>query len=116
MASNSLPGSPYERLFSLLKLTHRSAGQIVLLTQVSGSDKSLLTSFLAEVSRGVGGPASVANRQMPWLQATQTLDGSGPNQRGKYKSAYMISPFPPEQITAIYAALTDPNYHNPQAV
>ena len=130
MAANSRPGSPYKRLFSLLKLTHRSAGQVVLITQVSGPDKSLLDSFLAEVSRGVGGPvaqvrpvgaepvilAPAASRQMPWLQATQTLNGSGPNQRGKYKSAYMVSPFPPEQITAIYAALTDPSYNNPQAL
>lgn len=115
MAAHSRPGSPYSRLFSLLKLTHRSAGQIVLVTQVSGSDESLLESFLAQISRGVR-TTSVANRRMPWLQSTQTLNGSGPNQRGKYKSAYMIAPFPPEQITAIYAALTDPNYDNPQAL
>ena len=130
MATNSRPGSPYSRLFSLLKLTHRSAGQIVLVTQISGTDESLLESFLAQISRGVGTPVaqtrpvgaeqaitpSVVNRRMQWLQATQTLNGSGPNQRGKYKSAYMIAPFPPEQITAIYAALTDPHYVNPQAL
>jgi hypothetical protein len=115
MAANSRPGSPYSRLFSLLKLTHRSAGQIVLVTQVSGGDESLLQSFLAQISRGVGTPIA-HNRRIPWLQATQTLNGSGPNQRGKYKSAYMVAPFPPEQISAIYAALTDPNYDNPQAL
>jgi hypothetical protein len=115
MAAHSRPESPYSRLFSLLKLTHRSAGQIVLVTQVSGNHESLLESFLRQISRGVGTP-SVANRRIPWLQATQTLNGSGPNQRGKYKSAYMIAPFPPEQITAIYAALTDPGYDNPQAL
>ncbi|HBW18188.1 MAG TPA: hypothetical protein DEH11_03865 [Actinobacteria bacterium] len=130
MAAHSHPGSPYSRLFSLLKLTHRSAGQIVLVTQVSGADGSLLDSFLAAISRGVGPPvaqtrpagrelavvASADGRRMPWLQATQTLNGSGPNQRGKYKSAYMITPFPARQVTAIYAALSDPGYENPQAL
>ena len=37
-------------------------------------------------------------RALPWLYATQLLDGSGPNQRGKYKSAYMLEPFPSDQI------------------
>ena len=58
MATNSRPGSPYSRLFSLLKLTHRSAGQIVLVTQISGTDESLLESFLAQISRGVGTPVA----------------------------------------------------------
>jgi FAD/FMN-containing dehydrogenase len=117
MAANSAPGSPYSRLFSLLKLTHRSAGQILLVTQVTGPDRSILDTFLAQISRGVGAPAPGAeHRRLPWVSATQTLNPSGPNQRGKYKSAYMIKPFPPGQIAAIYAALTDPAYHNPQAL
>jgi FAD/FMN-containing dehydrogenase len=116
MTAHSRPGSPYSALFSLLKLTHRSAGQIVLVTQVSGKSELLLDAFLADLSQGVGTPDSQTNRQMPWLQATQTLNGSGPNQRGKYKSAYMLSPFPHEQITAIYAALNDSSYQNPQAL
>ncbi len=117
IAANSAPGSRYSRLFSLLKLTHRSAGQIVLVTQVTGPDQSILDTFLAQISRGVGAPAPGAeHRRLPWLYATQTLNPSGPNQRGKYKSAYMIKPFPPGQIDAIYAALTDPAYHNPQAL
>jgi FAD/FMN-containing dehydrogenase len=116
MAAHSRPGSPYSALFSLLKLNHHSAGQIALVTQVSGTNESLLNTFLADMSRGVGAPDSQANRQMPWLQATQTLNGSGANQRGKYKSAYMLTPFPDEQTTAIFAALTDPSYDNPQAL
>jgi FAD/FMN-containing dehydrogenase len=116
MAANSAPGSPYARLFSLLKLTHRSAGQITLITQLTGPDPSLLRSFLTAVSRGVGVAPVAQNRLIPWVQATQTVNGSGANQRGKYKSAYMIKPFPAEQIRAIYAALSDPAYHNPQAV
>jgi len=34
------------------------------------------------------------------------LNGSGPNQKGKYKSAYMRKGFPPEQIKTIYKYLT----------
>ncbi len=130
MATHSQPGSPYADLFSLLKLTHRSAGQLVLTTQFAGRDERLLDAFLDAVSSGVGSPvaqtrpvgrelpmgSSAASRQLPWLQATQTLNGSGPNQRGKYKSAYMLAPFPPDQADAIYAALTDDRYDNPQAL
>jgi FAD/FMN-containing dehydrogenase len=129
MAKHSKPGSPYADLFTLLALTHQSAGQIVLTSQFAGPDEGLLESFLAAISTGVSSPVaqsrpaglqavitSPANRRMPWLQATQTLNGSGPNRRGKYKSAYMIKPFPPAQIDAIYAALTDPNYNNSQAL
>jgi hexose oxidase len=40
-----------------------------------------------------------------FYEAVQTLNGSGANQRGKYKSAYMRKPFPPEQVGAIYRQL-----------
>ena len=35
----------------------------------------------------------------------QTLNGSGPNQRGKYKSAYMRKGFPTDQVEAIFNSL-----------
>ncbi|MDB5140084.1 MAG: hexose oxidase [Mucilaginibacter sp.] len=38
----------------------------------------------------------------PFYEAVQVLNGSGPNQRGKYKSAYMRKLFPPDQVAAIY--------------
>jgi hypothetical protein len=62
----------------------------------------------------VAGGATVET--LPWLQATRTSNGSGPNRRGKYKSAYMITGFPDGQIRAIYGALTDARYSNPQAL
>lgn len=40
-----------------------------------------------------------------FYEAVQTLNGSGANQRGKYKSAYMRKPFPPEQVAVIYKQL-----------
>jgi FAD/FMN-containing dehydrogenase len=41
-----------------------------------------------------------------FYEAVQTLNGSGSNQRGKYKSAYMRKAFPADQVSAIYKWLT----------
>lgn len=41
-----------------------------------------------------------------FYEAVQTLNGSGPNQRGKYKSAYMRKRFPIEQVETVYNYLT----------
>jgi hexose oxidase len=41
-----------------------------------------------------------------FYEAVQMLNGSGANQRGKYKSAYMKKGFPPDQVQAIYKWLT----------
>ena len=115
MAAHSSPSSPFAGLFALLHLYHRSAGQISMTTQAAGPAIDLLPVFLDQVTRGVPG-GSTTTVSLPWLQATQTLNGSGPNQRGKYKSAYMTAPFPDHQIRAIHRALTDARYANPQAL
>jgi len=47
-------------------------------------------------------PASDAAQHVTYLEALQTLNGSGPNQFGKYKSAYMKKTFPASQAEAIY--------------
>jgi hypothetical protein len=54
-------------------------------------------------------------QRLPWLYATQTMDGSGANQRGKYKSAYMIEPFPQRQIEVMWRFLSD-DFANSQAL
>ncbi len=41
-----------------------------------------------------------------FYEAVQTLNGSGSNQRGKYKSAYMRKAFPYDQVASIYKWLT----------
>jgi len=41
-----------------------------------------------------------------FYEAVQLLNGSGSNQRGKYKSAYMRKAFPIDQVNAIYKWLT----------
>ncbi|MFI5064679.1 MAG: FAD-binding oxidoreductase [Streptosporangiales bacterium] len=115
MAAHSSPSSPFAGLFALLHLYHHSAGQVSMTTQAAGPAAGLLPVFLDQITRGVPG-GSTTTISLPWLQATQTLNGSGPNQRGKYKSAYLKTPFPEHQIGAIYRALTDARYANPQAL
>ena len=116
--------SEYASLFALLHLTRKAAGQVTLTVQNAGSDRAPLDAFVAAMREGldtsrvrivaprvaVGWHHFVARttdaRKMPWLEATQTLNGSGPNQRGKYKSAYMKQPFPQSQIDTIFRWLT----------
>lgn len=116
--------------FTLLKLNHVSNGQIGLIVQmVSGPDveerdhrhraemrtqraKKMFGDAVPHVrlEKPLGGhpgymitmPASDAAQHVTYLEALQTLNGSGPNQFGKYKSAYMKKPFPANQVEAIY--------------
>jgi hypothetical protein len=116
--------------FSLLKLNHVSSGQIGLVLQlVSGPGvdarehreraeltteryKTLLGRIVPTVPlekplRGHPGymttlPPGDSAQHVTYLEALQTLNGSGANQFGKYKSAYMKKPFPADQIDAIY--------------
>lgn len=44
---------------------------------------------------------------LPWIDMTQLLNGSGENQKGKYKSSYMITNFTNNEATSIYQFLTD---------
>jgi len=117
MQANSSPSSPYAALFALLHAFHKSAGKISLTTQVAGPAFGLLDTFLSQLNMGVGvKPDTATDVTLPWLQATEWLNGSGRNQRGKYKSSYMKASFPEQQIQAIYQALTDDDYSNPQAL
>jgi len=129
-AANSAPGGAYDGLFALLHLAQAAAGQIVLTAQYVGDEPARLADFVAFMS-GEGVPAPVAQRVpvglnffppsstkvqcLPWLYATQSLDPSGANQRGKYKSAYMKEPFPADQIATVWRYLNAP-FQNPQAL
>ncbi len=122
--------SPFSGLFALLHLTQKAASQITLTAQYVGDQPELLNTFIKAMTLdGIAHgpqrfpvgyhhfiPHADQPRKMPWLEATQTLNGSGPNQRGKYKSAYMIEPFPQNQIDVMWTYLTDPNYSNSQAL
>jgi hypothetical protein len=122
--ANSDPGSPYAGLFALLHLTQNSSptSQVVLTAQYVGRDPSHLDAFAREVGAGLGAPtAQIApvgyhhliarapgTERLPWLIATQRLNGSGPPQRGKYKSAYMKQGFPREQVDTMWSWLATP--------
>ncbi|HJW95016.1 MAG TPA: FAD-binding protein [Thermoanaerobaculia bacterium] len=132
LQQNSAPDSPYDGLFTLLHLTQQAASQFTLTAQYAGDRHELLDEFVnymngdGRAGRIVAQTHAVGRHffplrttrktPMPWLYATQTLDGSGPNQRGKYKSAYMTQPFPDSQIQTIYNWLTDSCYANSQAL
>lgn len=116
--------------FGLLKLNHVSNGQIGLVLQMvsapgvdlrehrgraemsTNRSRALLDRVVRTVplEKPLGGhpgymttlPASDAAQHVTYLEALQTLNGSGPNQFGKYKSAYMKKPFPVNQVEAIY--------------
>jgi FAD/FMN-containing dehydrogenase len=132
LETNSEVGSPYSGLFSLLHLPQRvdSRSQIVLTMQYVGDDPSRLESFKREVTSSL--PKATAQRapvgyhhppgggaeaqELSWLWATQQLNGCTPNQRGKYKSAYMIRSFPDSQLAAIWKHLTQPSVKNPRSL
>ena len=116
--------------FTLLKLNHVSAGQIGLIVQMVSPPgvgrhahreraeahvKSVQARFgdiapSAPLEKPLAGhpgymttlPATDNAQHLTYLEALQTLNGSGPNQFGKYKSAYMKKPFPEPQVEAIY--------------
>ena len=116
--------------FTLLKLNHVSNGQIGLILQmvsapgVEGRDHRHRAEMTTERAKAVFGeviphvplrrplgghpgymttmPASDAAQHVTYLEALQTLNGSGANQFGKYKSAYMKKPFPENQVEAVY--------------
>ena len=116
--------------FSLLKLTHVSAGQLGMTVQAVSPEGATLLDHRAEVERRytetrrrfaaivdhtplrypLGGhpgwmtalPGSESVQTVTYLEALQTMNSSGPNQFGKYKSAYMNKGFPANQVAAIY--------------
>ena len=119
-----------ENEFTLLKLTHVAANQLGMTLQVASlpgmsydqhcqhaSDRAQtvrknLEQVLPAVHlrRPLGGhpgymsstSSSLTEQHLTYLEAVQTLNSSGPNQFGKYKSAYMKKGFPADQIATIY--------------
>lgn len=124
LEANSNPGGEYDGLFTLLHLNQNAGAgaQIVLTAQLIGSEDDALREFLATVTEGLPPsrhatapsghfqlvPPSATGQVLPWLFAAQTFNGSGPNRRGKYKSAYMNRNFPPAQLEALWRGLSAP--------
>ncbi|MGW3012351.1 FAD-dependent oxidoreductase [Streptomyces sp. NPDC001219] len=135
--TKELPASlrgDYSDMFTLLKLNQRANGKIGLITQLDATrpdSAERLNAFLDWITQDLDVEITPLDRRMgehapmgglevptrlPWLTATQTLNGSGDNQCGKYKSAYMRRGFTEHQLDAIHRYLTCENYQNPQAL
>ncbi|MFF9780763.1 FAD/FMN-containing dehydrogenase [Streptomyces sp. SceaMP-e96] len=135
--TTELPASlrcDYSDMFTLLKLNQRANGKIGLITQLDATrpdSVERLNAFLGWITQDLGIEPTPLDRRMgehapmgglevptrlPWLTATQTLNGSGDNQCGKYKSAYMRRGFTEAQLDAIYHHLSCDGYDNPQAL
>lgn len=124
------PGDPFQGLFALLHLTCAPMPHIGLTIQLVGEDPDPLRIFRDVVRpAGVrperlatpvgyhGIPAPTLDIQvMPWLFATQTLNGSGNPRRGKYKSAHMIGNFTTAECRAIWENLRQSGFQNDQAL
>ncbi|MFJ1735809.1 FAD-binding oxidoreductase [Streptomyces sp. NPDC088254] len=127
--AHSAPGAPELALASFLVLTHKSAGQIAMVTQVDATvpnARQLLDGYLAAIGAGVDVPTVAVTRQfaefgpmasyaeprkLPWLEATRYLGTTNtnltdPTYRQEYKSAYMRAAFPDRQLAALYKHLT----------
>lgn len=115
--------------FGLFKLNHKSNGEIHLIIQTAINDDEeslrahelLIEKQSEELHKicphqkpqspiaGHGGyfsPLMASTKvKYTYYEATQTLNGSGPNQRGKYKSAYMRKGFTKNDVDAIFNAL-----------
>lgn len=59
--------------------------------------------------RVAGGDLPAGTVVYDWLYATQTVNGSGNNQRGKYKSSYMKENFTDSEIDALFHYLAEVN-------
>ncbi|MGH3711266.1 MAG: FAD-binding oxidoreductase [Pseudonocardiaceae bacterium] len=123
-AAHKDPADKYADLFAILKLTHVSNGRVELIVQLNATsqdDKQKLNDFYSELLQVLQGepPIPLLKRQdqfMPWIQAAQTLNESGPNRRGKYKSAYHRTSFTEDHIQAFCRHLNDLNYTNSEAL
>ncbi|GAB3451165.1 BBE domain-containing protein [Streptomonospora sediminis] len=122
-------GGRYSAVFGILQLTPSSSDQIGLIAQIDATlpgARARLDEFVAELGRGVG-PAlehrTEAAGEHPLLTGSKDavhvaiadLMSNQPllnDESGKYKSAYMRSPLPQNQIDAAWWYLT----HAPRGV
>ena len=116
------------RQFGLFALNHVAAGEIHLTIQTAvaeGEDtEAIKDQYITPHLTGLktiapytlmtrAGTAHLGNIfqsseetiEYTFYEAVQLLNGSGANQRGKYKSAYMRKAFPQDQVDAIYSWL-----------
>lgn len=88
---NMLKGADGDHAVEVLALdSHMGSTEIPMATASGAGPEVNLSSGVAE---------------MDWLNATQTVNGSGPNRRGKYKSSYMKKLFTQDEANAFFKYL-----------
>ncbi|MEU4678367.1 FAD-binding protein [Micromonospora sp. NPDC023737] len=123
--ANSSPGSPYAGLHSSLALNTAASGEISMSTQIEASTPGAaqrLDAFISAVSAGLGAPRPMRVRAgeqaarpeffvpqaVQWYQSIRSSGGGGSWSRcSDYKSTYMLTGFPDDQIATIYRHLTN---------
>ncbi|OTA19273.1 Aclacinomycin-N/aclacinomycin-A oxidase [Xenorhabdus beddingii] len=70
-------------------------------------DRVLLDDFCEADSQQIDPPVTT----MDWLHLTQSINGSGDNQYGKYKSVYQKGDISDDTVSHIYQCLTEPLHH-----
>ncbi len=121
-----LNGAIPNTAFAVLGLSHRAARKIGLTVQFAYDGAAGSSNFAAQVAAwllkcGLGDSERTNTRicaqplqislplpeqDLHWFEAVQTANSSGPNRKGKYKSAYMRKGFSQDQVKTIYKYLT----------
>jgi FAD/FMN-containing dehydrogenase len=132
MAENSAVDSPFKGLFPGLAIP-QAPGKIGLFGQYSGDQPELLDQYAQAIEAGLPAPTAAVSMTPrmhhrmfaltqsadisteSWMDATKNISGVGAPMRAKYKSAYMIEPFPDAQIDVMWEFFVNPSYANPQA-
>jgi len=130
VAENSGADSPFAGLFPGLAIP-QIGGQIGLFGHYVGDQPELLDQYTQAVGAGVPAPSAsvgmlLGHHRMlrqtsdittrPWLEETRQLGGTDTPMRAKYKSAYMIEPFPDEQIDVMWEYFVNPKNPNSQSM
>lgn len=106
--ANSAPDSPYNSLFSHLRLTQKVQGAIGFAAQIDATRpdaEKLMADFVGALGEGVGVAATPGqHRTAPWVHSVwwNGFAGTNPTERAKFKSAYLRKSFTGDHVAAIY--------------
>lgn len=113
--------SPYATLYAPFILSHKTAGQFLLSTQIDAAvpnSAELMNAFNAAMVAGVAVKPQVIDLGVgPFLHLTmqRSITDEPTAGRGKYKAAYLKKGYTDEQILTSYRGLTDTTYKGPQS-
>ncbi|WP_217546799.1 FAD-dependent oxidoreductase [Streptomyces sp. GbtcB6] len=113
-ARNSVAGSAYDSLHSVLILYNRVQGAVVLNSQIDGTlpdAAALLDAYVTAVAGGIGAPYTEVRSSWPWLKTTlKDPYDTGLYNRTKSKGAYLRRGWSAAQASTLYGYLSDAGY------